>query len=87
MNRGEMNKQQAHVHLGRLAGEQWLPQSYSEHSDNPTWCQLEQPQDILDCEASWCVCVCGSIMLSSVVFHNKLNSCISEQLLFLLFRS
>ena len=57
---GELNKQQTHLHFGRLVGEKWLPQSYIEHADNPTWCWIEQSQDIVDCvrQAGVCVCVC-----------------------------
>jgi hypothetical protein len=72
-----MNKQQTHMHFGRLVGEQWLPQSYSEHADSPTWCWLDQPQDTCVRQAGVCMCVCvcvtGSVMLISVMFHNKLN--------------
>jgi len=55
-----MNKQQTHLHFSRLVGEKWLPQTYSEHADNPTWCWLEQSQDIVDCvrQAGVHVCVC-----------------------------
>lgn len=68
-----MNKQQTHMHFGRLVGEQWLPQSYSEHADSPTWCWLDQPQDTCVRQAGVCVCVYLEALCSFVLLHNKFS--------------